>query len=364
MINLSRPYFGDEEKKTVISILNSGNIAQGQYVKKLETKFTSITNTKYAIAVNSGTAALHTALVCVGLKKGDEVITTPFTFVATANSILMAGAKPVFVDIEEKTYNIDPKKIEKFITKRTKAILAVNLYGQPANYKELRILAKKNSLFLIEDAAQSIGATYMGKPSGSLGDIGCFSLYATKNITSGEGGIITTNNKQVAEKAQLFRNHGQIHKKKYLYKGLGYNYRMNEIQAAIALIQLKRLPKITLTRQKIASYYNKSLKKIKGLIVPYTSSNVTHAYHQYTLTIGSQFKMSRDKLHEYLKSKEIETRVYYPFLLPLFDHLNTLPNKDSFPVAEKAVRQVLSIPVRPDLTLPEISYIINTIKNI
>lgn len=364
MISLIKPIIGKEEKQAVLAVLNSGMLAQGRRVKELEENFVKICRTKFAIATSSGTSALHTALHSLGIGNGDEVITTPFTFIATANSILMTGATPVFVDIEEDTYNIDPKLIEDKITKKTKAILAVDLYGQPADYKQINKIAQKNKLFVIEDAAQSIGAVYCGKNTGSLGDVACFSLYASKNIISGEGGMITTNKKYINHNARLFRHHGQSEEIKYSYFGLGFNYRMTDIQAAIAIEQLKRLEFITKRRQEIARKYDVNFQDLKGLISPKVRKNQTSAYHQYTLRITDDFKINRNELKKYLEKKGIQSNVYYPTPLYKVNHLTYDTKPKDFPVTEKISKEVLSIPIHTLLTDRDIRHIIDTIKKI
>lgn len=363
-IPLSLPIIGQEEKQAVLAVLDSGFLVQGSKVAELEREFTKLCSTNYAVATSSGTAALHIALYSIGIRPGDEVITTPFTFVATANSILMVGAESVFVDIDEQTFNIDYRKIEKAITKKTRAILAVNLYGQSADYEEIEKIARKYNLLIIEDAAQSINATYKGKKSGNLADISCFSLYATKNIMCGEGGMITTNKKEYHEKAKRFRHHGQSETKKYHYSGLGYNYRLTDIQATIALVQLKRVDKITKKRQEIAQKYNKALRNIKGLMVPYVTKDRTHVYHQYTIKVANDFILKRDELRTELGKKGIQTNIYYPKPLYRFGHLKGKSiDIKQFPVTEKIVNEVLSIPVRPNLIESEVNFIIKTIKS-
>lgn len=363
MINLVNPIIGKEEIKAVTQVLRSGQLAQGPVVKKLESNFSKLCGSKYAIATNNGTSALHTTLHVLGVGPGDEVITTPFTFVATANSILMSGAKPVFIDIDENTFTINPKLIKSAITKKTKGIIAVDLYGQPADYAAINEIAKKHKLFVVEDAAQSIGATYNGKTAGNLADIACFSLYASKNIISGEGGIITTNNKSLDKKSRIFRHHGQDGVKKYNYLELGYNYRMTDLQAAIAIEQLKRINILTKKRQEIAKLYDKNFKNIKGLSTPYIRKDSTSAYHQYTLRITEDFKMTREKFMKYLEKKGIQTAIYYPLPLYRFKHLVFNNNPKDFPVSESVARGILSIPVNPSLTKKEIYYIIRSIQN-
>lgn len=361
MIHLSKIVVGKEEIKAVVDVLKSGQLAQGEKVKELEEKFAGRCGTKYAIAVNNGTAALHTALYAIGIKPGDEVITTPFTFVATANAILMLGARPVFVDIDEKNYNLDPNLIEKSITNKTRAIIVVNLYGLPADYNKINLIAKKHNLLVIEDAAQSINSSYAGKKSGNLADISCFSFYATKNIMSGEGGMITTNIKKYYMRAQMFRHHGQSSNKRYEYSDLGYNYRMTDFVAALAISQLSKLDSITGKRRHNAEIYNQAFKKIPGIFLTYFGKKYTHVYHQYVLGFHG-YKLSRNQVKKLLEKKGIDCNIHYPTPLYDFKHLNNgRVNRINFPVTEQAAREVLSIPVHPYLTKKEINYIIRTI---
>ncbi|OGK61958.1 hypothetical protein A2313_04485 [Candidatus Roizmanbacteria bacterium RIFOXYB2_FULL_41_10] len=362
-ILLSKPIIDKHEEKAVLSVLRSGQLVQGPQVKKLEIKFSKLVGAKYALAVNNGTSALHTALQAVGIGLNDEVITTPFTFVATANSILMTGAKPVFVDIDPLTFNLDPNKIEAKINKSTKAILVVDLYGQPASYLEIIKLAKKHNLLVIADAAQSIGSSYKSNPTGCIADITTFSLYATKNITSIEGGMVTTKNRNYYKIAKLFRHHGQDEEKRYFYSGLGFNYRLTDLQAAIALTQLNRLKKITLKRQQNAHFYNRQLVNIKGIITPYQAPKTVHVYHQYTLRITEEAGFTRDQLQHYLAKKGVQTNIYYPMPLYRFSYLSTKTNLKDFPNTELASRQVLSIPVHPLLTKTERQFIVKMIKS-
>ena len=354
MIPIAKPMIGDEEKKAVLAVLESGMIVQGQKVKELEEKFAQYCGVKHAIAVSNGTAALHVALKALNIGPGDEVITSPFTFVASANAILMAGATPVFADIDEKTFNLSPAAVEKKITKKTKAILAVDLYGLPADYTALGAIAKKHQLKLIADACQSVGAELNGKKTGSLADITAFSLYATKNIMCGEGGMITTNDDAAADFAKKFRHHGQH--QQYSYEFLGYNYRMTDIAAAIALCQLQRIGKITEQRRKNAAQLTASLNGI--VRIPFIPPASTHAFHQYTI-ITEQ----RDSLRNYLKTKEIDSRIFYPKPLHLEPHFAYLGCKrGDFPIAEKACETVLSLPVHPLVTEKELKYIAEKVR--
>ena len=364
MINLSKPIIEENEINAVVSVLKSGMLAQGEVTKKFEEDFAKKTNKKYAIAVSNGTAGLHTALHAIGIKEGDEVITTPFTFVATANAILMVGAKPVFVDINEDDFCIDPKKIEEKITKNTKAILGVNLYGQIYNYEKINNICKKYNLKLVEDACQSIGAERNGVVSGNFGDIAVFSLYATKNIVTGEGGMIVTDNEEVNEKCRRFRHHGQDEKIRYNYIDLGYNYRITDIASAIGVEQIKRLEDISKKRNDSADTYNELLKNIDGLILPKVSEGNKHVYHQYTIKIIDDGKNKRERLIDYLKDNNISSGIYYPKSLHLFEHFKKFGySEGDFPISEKMSKEVLSLPIHPSLTKDEIIYICENVIN-
>tara|TARA_Y100000310_G_scaffold274378_1_gene290356 strand:- start:2194 stop:3294 length:1101 start_codon:yes stop_codon:yes gene_type:complete len=365
MIPIAKPYIGDEEIKAVTEVLKSGIIAQGPKVRELEEKFAKFCGTKYAITTNSGTAALHTAMHVAGIKQGDEVITTPFTFIATANTILMQQAKPVFADIDEETFNIDPEKIAEKITDKTKAIETVDLYGQPCDYGSINEIAKNNNLIVIEDACQAVDAESNGKKAGNFGDIAAFSFYATKNITCGEGGIITTNNEDFAQNAKLFRQHGRSKMTSYEYTNLGYNYRMTDLCAVIMLQQLKKIDFITKKRIENAEYLSKELEKIKGIKAPRIGKDNSHVFHQYTIRIQDNFKLNRDELVEHLSKKGVGTGVYYPKPLHLLEHFKKFGYKEGdFPVAEKLSKQVISLPVHPHLTKEQLDQIINVFKEL
>lgn len=365
MIPIAKPYLGEEEIEAVSKVLKSGTIAQGPKVHELEKKFAEFCSTKYAVAVNSGTAALHTSLHAAGITKDDEVITTPFTFIATANTILMQQAKPVFVDIDEKTFNIDPKKIQEKVTNKTKAILTVDLYGQLCDYESINETAKKNNLVVIEDAAQAINAEYKERKAGSFGDLAAFSFYATKNITCGEGGMITADNKGYADNVKLLRQHGRSNMSSYEYSNLGYNYRMTDINAAILLEQLKKADLITRKRIENAQYLSEGLADVKGIEIPTVKKDHKHVFHQYTIKVCQDFKLDRDKLVEYLNGEGIGSAVYYPEPLHSMDHFKILGNKENdFPVAEKISKQVLSLPIHPNLTKEQLDQVINAFKEL
>ena len=359
MIPISKPVIGPEEIRAVEGVLRSGVLTQGTKVKKFEGMFAAYIGVKYAVATNSGTSALHAALLGSGIGAGDEVITTPFSFVAAANAILYTGVRPIFADIDEASFNIDPEKIEEKITNRTKALLVVHLFGQPCDMKRIMKICEKNGLILIEDACQAHGAEFDGKKVGSFGT-GCFSFYPSKNLVTGEGGMITTNDKKVAEKAKMIRNHGQT--KAYVHDVLGYNYRMTDIAAAIGICQLRKLDAFNKKRIKNAQFLTKEIEKNRGLITPYVPPNVKHVFHQYTIRVTEDFGMSRDELKQMLGKKGIDARVYYPIPIhkqPLYQKLGY---RDELPVSEKVANEVLSLPVHPALTEGDLEKIVGAIK--
>ncbi|AGK60087.1 putative pyridoxal phosphate-dependent enzyme apparently involved in regulation of cell wall biogenesis [Archaeoglobus sulfaticallidus PM70-1] len=350
-IPISQPVIGEEEIKAVVEVLRSGRLSQGDRVATFEEKFAQYVGTEYAIAVNSGTSALHVALSSLGIGKGDEVITTTFSFVSTASCILMQGAKPVFVDIDPKTYNIEPSQIEHRITERTKAIIPVHLYGQPCEINKIINVAEKYNLWVIEDCAQALGAEYHGKKVGTFGDVACFSFYPTKSITTGEGGMIVTNDERIAERARMIRNHGQ--RVKYIHEILGYNYRMTDIAAAIGIVQLEKLEGFIQKRISNAEYYNKNLK-IKGKT--FVANNVRHVFNLYTIRVRN-----REGLIEHLKRNDIGYGIYYPIPLhrqPKFMRFC----RRSLPEAERACGEVLSIPMHPTLTEEQLKRVCDVIN--
>lgn len=358
MISIAQPLIDKEEINAVNQVLRSGMLAQGPKVAELEENFAKYCGTKYAVAVNSGTAALHAALFAAGVGPGDEVITVPFSFIATVNPIIMVGAKPVFVDIDADTYNINVDDIESVVTEKTKAIIPVHLYGQPANMDEINAIAKKHKLAVIEDACQAIGAEYKGKRAGSLGDMGCFSLYATKNIMCGEGGVITTDSAELAEKMKQFRQHGMSGP--YQYEGLGYNYRMTDLQAAIAVEQLKKADGFNEQRQKNALFLNSKLKGCAASL-PEVADDRTHVYHQFTVRIDE----NRDEIVAKLREKDIIAGVYYPKPLHHVPHIAKYGYEPGdFPVSEQAAQQVMSLPVHPKLSDEDLLKVANTLRDL
>lgn len=360
MIPIAKPLIGEEEINAVTDVLKSGTIAEGQKVKDFEAAFADHTGTSHAIAVNSGTAALHVALLSHNIGAGDEVITTPFSFVATSNSVLFTGARPVFADIDEKTFNIDPESIIEKITPRTKAIIPVHLYGHAADMKRIMEIAEDHNLIVIEDACQAHGATYDGRKVGSFGT-GTFSFYPTKNMTTGEGGMITTSDKNIAERARMIRSHGS--KQRYFHEMLGYNLRMTDIAAAIGLIQLQKLDKFNDTRVNNARYLSGKLNNINGFRLPGIEKHCGHVFHQYTLRINSNV-ISRDEVVSFLNKKGIGTGIYYPLPIHQQPYYKEIGFNDSLPLSEKASSEVVSLPVHPSVNKTDLDYIHEAISEI
>ena len=358
MIPIAKPFIGDEEIKEVEAVLRSGFIAQGPKVAEFEEKFAEYIGTRHAIATSSGTTALHVALLCAGIGKDDEVITTPFSFAATANSILYAGGKPVFVDIDPKTYNINPEKIEEAVTDKTKAIMPVHLYGQPADMDQICKIAEDHDLKVIEDAAQAHGAIYHGRKVGSIGDMACFSFYPTKNITTGEGGIITTDDDAFDKDARAIRAHGES--ERYEHVTLGYNFRMTDIAAAIGVVQIKRLEEFNEKRIENAEYLTEHINSIEGIEPPYVAENVRHVFHQYTVRVADG---KRDELKEFLNSEGVGTGVHYPRTIYKQKLYEDLGYTADCPEAEKAAAEVLSLPVNPTLSAEDFGKIVSVLQD-
>lgn len=350
MIPISKPYIGEEEKQAVLDVLESGYIVQGPRTAELEQRFAELCGVRHAIATSSGTTALHLALLAHGIGPGDEVITTPFTFIASANSILFTGATPVFADIEETTFNIDPQQVRRAITPRTKAIMPVHLYGQMADMDELQALAHEHNLILIEDACQAVGATYKGQRAGSFGT-GVFSLYATKNIMAGEGGMITTNDDDIAAKCRLLRSHGM--ERRYHHETLGYNFRLTDLNAALGLVQLERLQQVTEQRRANAAYLNERLQTV---ITPITAPEREHVWHQYTIRIDAG--RNRDQCAARLQQAGVGTGIFYPIPAHQHQYMRNIVGNVTMPVSEKLAHEVLSLPVHPQLSEKELEKIV------
>lgn len=343
-------------------VIDSGDFIGGPQVENFEKEFAKFCRVKHAVSVNSGTDALFLSLKVLEIGNGDEVITTPFTFIATAEAVSNCGAKPVFVDVDPLTFNIDASKIEKAITKKTKAILPVHLFGQVTDMAEIMKIAKKYNLYVIEDAAQAVGAEYKGERAGTIGDLGCFSFFPSKNLGAmGDGGIVTTNNKALNDKIKLLKNHGSSPDQKYKNLILGTNSRLDSLQASILSVKLKYLKKWTEGRKKVAKHYYEKLKEVKEIVLPVVKIAQSHIFHQYTLKLISE--KARGGLKNYLLSKGIPTAVYYPLPLHLQPALRYLGyKKGDFPEAEKLANQVLSLPIYPELSAKDQNFIIEKIK--
>ncbi len=363
MIPISKPLIEEEEINAVVEVLKSGMIAQGPKTAELEDMFAKLCGTKHAVAFSNGTTAIHTAVRALGVSDGDEVITVPFTFVATANPVLMERGKVVFVDISEDDFCINPNKIEEKITDKTKAIIPVDLFGQVYKYKEVKEIADKHNLKILEDACQAVGATQDGKTAGSFGDVGAFSLYATKNIATGEGGMLTTDDDEIARQAKMFRHHGQDEAVRYEYLALGHNYRLTDLAAALGVEQMKKIDRIINIRVRNANLYNEGFSDIEGIITPKVIGNNTHVYHQYTIRVTQGYGKTRDELMTFLKENEIGCGVYYPKPLHLHEHFRKMGYKEGdFPVSEKLSKEVLSLPVNPFVTEQDIELVIEKIR--
>jgi perosamine synthetase len=354
MIHIAKPLIGEEEKRAVLAVLDSGMIAQGPQVKAFEEAFAKMCGVKYAIATTSGTTALHVALLAHGIGEGDEVITSPFTFIASANSILYTGAHPVFVDIDPATFNINPSLIEAAITPSTKAILPVHLFGLSSDMGAIIAVAKRHGLAIIEDACQSHGALYKGQRVGSFGT-GTFSLYPTKNITSAEGGMITTNDLNIDEESRVIRQHGM--RRRYYHDELGFNFRMTDLHAAVGLAQLSKLEKFNHSRRENAKFFN---ERLEGVIAPCEPEGYMHVYHQYTIRVPDG---KRDELRDHLLNRGVGSEVYYPIPVHKQDfYTKQLGYNQILPEAERAASEVLSLPVHPALSQGDLETIVAAVN--
>lgn len=352
MIPIARPLIGEEELAAVTRVMQSGQLAQGSQVAEFEKRFAELCEVREAIAVTSGTAALHLSLLAHGVGPGDEVITTPFSFAATGNTILLTGARPVFVDIQPDTYNIDPALVEAAITSHTKAIMPVHLYGYPADIERIAAIAKAHNLALIEDACQAHAASVNGKPVGSFGT-GAFSFYPTKNMTTGEGGIVTTNDVEIADRVRLLRSHGQ--RERYKHIANGYNQRMTDLQAAIGLVQLAKLDRFTEQRIANAAYLSEHLASY--VTTPMVHAGYRHVFHQYTIRVPRD----RDAFAKALNDRGIGTGIHYPMPIHRQPYYQDLGFDMTLPVAEEAARQVLSLPVHPALSSDDLATIVREV---
>ncbi|MFZ0005112.1 MAG: DegT/DnrJ/EryC1/StrS family aminotransferase [Methanoregula sp.] len=360
-IPIARPVIGPDEVAAVSDVLKSGMLAQGDKVAEFEQKFATYCGTAQAVAVSNGTTALHAALLACDIGPGDEVIVPAFSFIATATAVSMCGAKPVFADVDEQTFNIRPDQVNERRTSKTKAVIGVHLFGQPFDVDSIQEICEEHNLVLLEDAAQAHGAQYHGVKVGNFGKAGCFSFYATKNMITGEGGMITTSDKPTADRLRLLINHGQS--EKYLHTVLGYNYRMTDIAAAIGIVQLKKLDKFNQRRRKNADYYAANLTA-KGLKKPVVSDNVTHVYHQYVVRLTDEFPLSRTAFMDYLKGKGIGSAVHYPIPIHRQPLYAPVAEPDPCPVATQLSSSVLSLPVHPSLDTKDLAYVCETVNKV
>ncbi|HUF06209.1 MAG TPA: DegT/DnrJ/EryC1/StrS family aminotransferase [Candidatus Binatia bacterium] len=352
MIPIARPQMGTDEKERVWEAMESGLLAQGPRVREFESAFAAYVGAGHAVATSSGTTALHLALLGYGIGAGDEVVTVPFTFIASANSILYTGARPVFVDIDEGDFTMDVSQVEAAITPRTKAIMPVSLYGQPADMPAISEIAERHGLALVEDACQAHGAAIGDRRSGTWG-AGTFSFYPTKNMTTGEGGMLTTNDGELAERVRLLREHGM--KVRYHHDIVGYNFRMTDLAAAIGLAQLPKLSGYNERRRAIAACYDAELR---GVVTPAVRPGVTHVYHQYTIRVNE-----RDTFAERLRERGVGSAIYYPIPVDRQKPFVALGYGDrSYPVSDRLTAQVLSIPVHPALSDDEVGAVIGAVN--
>jgi perosamine synthetase len=362
MIQINAPQIGKEEIEAVVKVLKTGvlttGLGAGPMVTEFENSFAEYAKTRHAVALNSGTAAMHSALVAAGIRAGDEVILPSFTFVATAEVVIMAGAKPVFVDIDIDTYTVSPRAIERAVTKKTKAIMPVDLFGLPADAKPIREIADKHGLKIIEDACQAHGATYHGKPPGAFADAACWSFYGSKNMTTGEGGMLTTNDAKIAELPRYMRSHGE--KVKYKSLMLGYNYHLTEIQAALGVEQLKKLRKFVAKRRENAKRLTSVLGKTRKLQLPTEPKGFKCSYYLYTVRLKNANRARRDRLVEKLKQKGIGAFVFYVNPIHLMPYYRKF-GKHRLPATERAAREVFSLPVHPGVTPEQVDFIGKTV---
>ncbi|MBI1730866.1 DegT/DnrJ/EryC1/StrS family aminotransferase [Candidatus Acetothermia bacterium] len=360
MIPLARPDIGPKEIEYVTAVLKSPYLSLGPRLPEFEEKIARYAGVRYAVAVNSGTSALHLMVKALGIGQGDEVITTPFSFVASANCMLFEGAKPVFVDIEPSTYNIDVSKIEAAITPKTKAILAVDVFGQPANWDAITKIAKKHRLLLIEDSAEAIGSEYKNRKAGCFGDVGVFAFYPNKQMTTGEGGVILTDREEIAKLCRSYRNQGRGEAGTWLqHERIGYNFRLSDINCALGLAQLERIEELQEKRDRVAQLYFKRLKAIKDLYPPCIAPDVKVRWFVYVIRLADRFtKTDREEIQEGLRDRGIENRNYFsPIHLQPFYQAQFGWKRGDFPVTEHVSDRTIALPFFNQLSEKEIDYV-------
>ncbi|OYT53243.1 MAG: aminotransferase DegT [Candidatus Altiarchaeales archaeon ex4484_2] len=355
-IPVARPSLGPEEKKAISEVLDLGMIASGSYVREFEDSFASYCGAMEGVATSSGTSALCVTLKCLGVSEKDSVLTTPFSFIATANSILYCGAKPVFADIREESFNLDPERVEERLAEddTITTLLLVHLYGLPCEMKPLLRLAREYQLRVVEDCAQAHGAEYDGRRVGSFGNASCFSFYPTKNMTTGEGGMIVSDDEEFIERCRLYINHGQG--VRYRHDVLGFNYRMTNLQAALGLEQLKKLDSFNKARIRNASFLSKNLAGLDWLITPTVPSGRRHVFHQYTVRVDE-----RDSFTSYLSDSGIGYGIHYPSTICSQPFYRGIGLFERFPVADLLALRVVSLPVHPSLSGDDLDYIVERV---
>ena len=361
-IPIAKPIFPENTFRDVIEVLQSGHVIQGSKTAQFEEEFRKDAGAKYAYAVNSGTAALHTAYASV-LKPGDEVIVPDFTFIATASTVIFAGGKPVFADIDGETLTIDVEDVKAKITPKTKAVAPVHLFGNGADMKALGEIAEEHSLFLVNDAAQAHGTRVDGKDVGAYDDLNCYSFYPSKTLTTSEGGLVTTNSKELYEKGLLFRNHGQ--QTRYLSTILGLNYRLTDIAAVIGLNQLKMFNEFLAKRKRNAKVLSEGLKRIEGLKPQKLGKGVDHSYSYYTVIMDlDQYKCTRDEYVDALKAENVGCMIYYPLPPSKQPALGKYGSKAKCPVAEDLSKRVFSVPVHPALSDEDVGKVVEALEKV
>lgn len=369
-----RQWIDEDDIQAVVDVLKGDYLTTGPKIAEFERAFAENVGAKYAVAVNSGTAALHAAAFAAGIHEGDEIITSPITFAASANCVLYLGGRPIFADIDPKTYNIDPMEIWKQITPKTRAIIPVHFTGQPVDLDEIHSIAEKYRLVVIEDAAHALGAEYKGKKIGGLSDMAIFSFHPVKHITTGEGGMITTNNSNYYQKLLLFRTHGITRDKTLLFQNeggwyyeqqeLGFNYRMTDFQAALGLSQLKKSDQFLKRRRELADIYNQSLRNIPGIILPYQAPDTNSSWHLYVIQIGDEAGKNRREVYDELKRANIGVNVHY---IPVYRH----PYYQTFgfpkglcPNAESYYKRALTLPLFPGMSERDALEVVEILKEI